>query len=515
MVYQAKMNSKPTTIVIGPEIIDILTTGMYNNPLMVLREYVRNSVDAIDLAVEHGKLEANNGFIDIHLDGGNRCITIKDNGVGVSNDTVEQVLCALGCSTKNLEHHRGFRGIGRLGGVGYCEIVRFETRSLHTEKVAIIEWDSRTLKKRLTAPRKTAKAAVRESVRISYRPAVKGEGAHFFNVHLMGIRRFHKDELMNVGAITSYLSQVAPVAFDKARFSYAEEIEDYLRNVDGFACYRIHVNGQRVFRPHADVFEVTSNYQDKIQGIELLDITSFDGSSFGRGWYAQTEHVASIPPRVGMRGLRIRQGNIEVGDEYFLASTFKERRFATWHIGEIHLGYSLKVNARRDGFEQSPQYEAFLEQTSILGAHLSYLCRRSSKNRSGVVAAEIALDRLKTLVQCKLFVDQEHLLRTKGEASKLLARLFEYEKNGWLRTDSLKNLSKLRIGLDGLDNRAIYLADALDGRVLRHSSKKTLLEAVARVVIENNDGIATSDALLLRIFGTYLKPKQSENNRTR
>ncbi len=507
MVPQAKINSRPTSVKIGPEIIDILTSGMYSNPLMVIREYVQNSVDAIDLAVNKGRLELENGVIDIHINGGSRCITIEDNGAGVSNDEVEQVLCSLGCSTKNLECHRGFRGIGRLGGIGYCETVRFETRSLRKEQVAIIEWDGSMLSKFLNAGLKSARTAVRESVRISYRPANKEEGTHFFKVHLMGVRRFHKDELMNVSAIVSYLSQVAPVAFEKARFSFAEEIEDHLRKVNGFTCYHIRVNGQKVCRPHTDTFKVSADRDDSIQEIELLDINKSDGGLLARGWYARTGYLASLPPRVRMRGVRIRQGNIEIGDEYFLANTFKERRFATWHIGEIHLGYSLKANARRDGFEQSPHYEVFLEKASILGAHLSYLCRMSSKKRGGIVSAKRAIDQLETLVHRELFVDEQHLQSTKSEASELLTRLAAYTELGWLRADSLKRMPKLRKTLERLDDNAMFLANELDGRILRYLSKRDLLESVARAIVNNQDGNDAIDTLLFQIFWPYLKPK--------
>ena len=68
-----------------------------------------------------------------------------------------------------------------------------------------------------------------------------------------------------------------------------------------------------------------------------------------------------------MRGIRVRHGNIEVGDERFLDHIYSEKRFATWHIGEIHLNHNIKPNARRDGFEESRDYERFLERTTIIG----------------------------------------------------------------------------------------------------------------------------------------------------
>ena len=51
-IPEAKLMDDKVTVRVGKQVIDILTTGMYSNPLMALREYVQNAVDAIDDAVE-------------------------------------------------------------------------------------------------------------------------------------------------------------------------------------------------------------------------------------------------------------------------------------------------------------------------------------------------------------------------------------------------------------------------------------------------------------------------------
>ena len=70
----------------------------------------------------------NDGAVKVTLDGRERSLRIEDNGIGVPNDEVVATLCSLGCSDKDGVNSRGFRGIGRLGGMGYCEHLRFETR---------------------------------------------------------------------------------------------------------------------------------------------------------------------------------------------------------------------------------------------------------------------------------------------------------------------------------------------------------------------------------------------------
>ena len=97
----------------------MVTSGMYDEPLMVYREYVQNSVDSIDGAVEQGNLSANEGLISISVSGRERSVCIEDNGTGVSQSVAPKILLDLGCSPRN-SRQRGFRGIGRLGGLAFA-----------------------------------------------------------------------------------------------------------------------------------------------------------------------------------------------------------------------------------------------------------------------------------------------------------------------------------------------------------------------------------------------------------
>jgi molecular chaperone HtpG len=47
--------------IFGKNVIETLSEGMYDNPLFLYREYVQNSADAIDAAVEAGVLEMDEG----------------------------------------------------------------------------------------------------------------------------------------------------------------------------------------------------------------------------------------------------------------------------------------------------------------------------------------------------------------------------------------------------------------------------------------------------------------------
>ena len=88
-------------IIIGKDVLELLTSSMYVNPLNIFREYVQNSVDSIDQAAKVGVLDSHeSGQIDIVIDNVNRTIKVRDNGLGVSNKDFEKTLTAFGSSYK-------------------------------------------------------------------------------------------------------------------------------------------------------------------------------------------------------------------------------------------------------------------------------------------------------------------------------------------------------------------------------------------------------------------------------
>ncbi len=108
-------------ISVGKFTLESLTTGMYNEPESCYREYIQNAVDSIDMAVEQGLLQHDESRIEIIVDGDRREISIKDNGTGISSVSARKTLLDIGNSMKLHTVNRGFRGIGRLGGLSYCK----------------------------------------------------------------------------------------------------------------------------------------------------------------------------------------------------------------------------------------------------------------------------------------------------------------------------------------------------------------------------------------------------------
>jgi hypothetical protein len=507
---------KPSRVIVGKQIIEIITSGMYSDPLMVLREYVQNSVDAIDIAADQGLVSAHDGRIDVELDGRSRTLSISDNGTGVSISAAEEVLCSLGNSTKQTGSNRGFRGIGRLGGVGYCDRLVFETRQVGERNVAVVSWECQKLRKILRGAthQQSVANAVRQVAELHIRPEEAEDPPHFFRATMHNVHQFHKDELMSIPTIGDYLSRVGPVGFDPDGFPHASKVESHLAGLDGYRAYAVFLNGKKVFRPHKQGFHVSGKQCDQISDVELFYIPGPDGSIIGKGWYACTNYRASLPPSVGMRGIRLRQGNIEVGNEYALADSFSERRFATWHIGEVHLNYALKANARRDGFEQSPECEAFLEQANRLGRHLSNLCRVSSKERSARASLDRRLRQVEELLgQHRVLVDEDHFAQVQELASQVIGELEEATTPKPLPHQEcfVERLAEVKKLYGRFIERPPYLKASLDGRAIKHLDRKSLLAEVARQIVAEHHPDKTPEQLVTDVMSRYLRPKASRN----
>ena len=138
-----------TEIKVGKYTLESLTTGMYNDPKITYREYIQNSVDSLEEAVRLGIISKNEMRIDIVVDSEEDIISIKDNGVGIESEKAYSILTNIGNSTKRHSMNRGFRGIGRLGGLSYCDTLRFVTSYKGENIKTIIEFDCKRLRQLL------------------------------------------------------------------------------------------------------------------------------------------------------------------------------------------------------------------------------------------------------------------------------------------------------------------------------------------------------------------------------
>jgi hypothetical protein len=213
-----------------------------------------------------------------------------------------------------------------------------------------------------------------------------------------------------------------------------------------------------------------------------------------------------------MRGIRVRHGNIEVGDEYFLSPFFTEGRFATWNIGEIQIwNHSIKPNARRDGFEQTLEYERFLEQASILGRRLSSLCRRASSDRGMRLKVERKLKEMENIgTQLSFFIDEEHhqtiIRKIEEDLDELLRTMMHKGTCGNLMHEN----KKINSILTRLKKNPYLFTNYLDGRSLRFMNKKELVRKMVKVVLSEYDNAVSAHALVQKMMEPFLSQLAKE-----
>lgn len=392
-----------SNIIIGKHTLESLTTGMYADPYVVFREYIQNAADAIDNAVRQGILSKSDAEIVIHLSPAERSIIISDNGTGLSVDEAEQTLISIGNSKKTSEFDRGFRGIGRLAALGYCAKLTFETSTLAEKTGTRIVIDSRKLSQLLTAKddRDVTITEVLGQVYFVEQYPENGE-SHYFRVILNEVDE--SSGLNDYENVISYISQNAPVPYDPSAFVWGEEITRRLR-AEGLEVnsYNILVSFgntvKPIYKPYKDCFLVDKgkNLFDSMSDIELVKIKQNDGNILAIAWLGKTNYLGSIYDK-SVKGIRLRKGNIQIGDGQTLNTVFKDARFNGWSIGEVFVSSSQLIpNARRDNFEKTPAYFVLTEQLQKVAAEITREIRSASLKRNRELSE--ALDKTRAPMQ--------------------------------------------------------------------------------------------------------------------
>lgn len=392
-----------SNIIIGRHTLESLTTGMYADPYVVFREYIQNAADAIDNAVRRNILIKDAAEIVIRLSPAERSIVISDNGTGIPADEAEQTLISIGNSKKTSELDRGFRGIGRLAALGYCSKLTFETSAMAENVGTRIVIDSRKLSQLLTAKDDrdvTITDVLGEVYFVERYP--ESSVSHYFRAILDEVDE--TSGLNDYENAVSYISQNVPVPYDPNSFVWGKEITRrlYAEGLD-VKSYNISVcfgnTVKPLYKPYKDCFLVDKgkNLFDSIRDIELVKIQQNDGSVLAIAWLGKTNYLGSIYDK-SVKGLRLRKGNIQIGDGQTLNTVFKDARFNGWSIGEIFVSSAQLIpNARRDNFEKTPAYFALTEQLQKVAAEITHEIRATSLKRNRELSE--ALKRSKASVQ--------------------------------------------------------------------------------------------------------------------
>lgn len=429
---------------IGKDVIESLTLAMYDDPKFIYREYIQNSADQIDIALEEGLIKDKNDCkIEIEIDKNERKITIMDNGTGVQSGKVLSVLKNIAQGVKDRKKHKGFRGIGRLGGLAYCDRLIFETSYYGEEIKSTLVWNAKKLKQIINNRDKIEDATyvIDEITFLETEPAVNNE--RYFKVVLENVSN---EMLLDRNEIYNYLSMVAPVPYKKG-FIFASKIYDKAREYS-FTIdeYNIYINNEQIFKEYSKTIyegeKPNLRKIDEIFDVEFFDIKDKNEQVLCWGWYGVSSLLKQIPAVNIARGIRLRKGNIQIGDDKQLARLFKEPRGIFYFFGEVHvMSPNLIPNARRDYFTENDTLTIFEKYLRNKFKHLYELYHLSSKVRN----EKKKIEQAKSLVEeytdkCKKGFTKP---KEQEEYEEKIHKAKEKAEEAKERIDKLKNKVKI------------------------------------------------------------------------
>lgn len=444
-------------IEVGSFFLETLTTGMYEQPLHCIREYIQNAYDAINDAIRSGLINKDAGSILITVGGTDRSrsITVRDNGTGIPADRAYRTLVSLGASRKNPNRHAGFRGIGRLAGIAYCGTLRFKTTANGEPTGTVIAYDCGKIRSYLKpgAEPKDVRDVMRQAVSQSKFTTAPEE--HYTEVEMEALTSVGL-EFIEPGKLHPYLSQVCPVSYGD-KFDYSDRISALAASCgDDLGVVQIETRVKR------ERFSIHKPYKNEAAAgkrgpAKLHDIQTFISKENGwYGWIGVSQFPGEITDDT-VAGVRFRMKNIQVGDALImmdlaeqLTETGSERRLPRWTVGEIFItNPEIVPNARRDGFEDTPAWRSASDEIrDTVADRIVKLVRNASSSRSAIKSAFAFLDEVKTELEGPPLPAAE-----KKKRERKLKSLIDKFSNGRVVGPDPKEISSLISALKELQER--------------------------------------------------------------
>ena len=491
-------------VTVGPSILGLVTSGIYDDPLSIYREYIQNAVD------ELSRMDGVEGAVEITIDPRQKRVSICDNGPGLTYQECLEDLVPIAQSKKCLGRDRGFRGIGRLSGLAFAESVTFLTRANGRDPVTRIVWS----KTGLTDETNTTQATEQ-----GFPDWVKVETLddrdypdRFFRVELDGVSRHSAGVLLNREAVRGYISEVCPVPL-APDFPFFTEIDAIFPPRQSPYSLRVTLDGedQPVQRQYGSTIVFGGNKEDRFHDFEEVRVPSIDGMGDAAvGWIAHSSYLGAILKANRIRGIRVRVGNIQVGDERVFDHLFEEERFNRWCVGEVHVFDSRIIpNGRRDYFERNPHLRNLENYLAPVLRAITTKCRSASSNRnrekrlisiiadveamfelavSGCLAANDATVLVKQALErvAKTYHDME----TQGVGEEPSRKLIEVEKK-------LRNFhpNGSRFPLSGISSTEVDTYRKVFGAVAgTAASPRSAMQIIEAVITQSSKGVQDCDA---------------------
>jgi Histidine kinase-, DNA gyrase B-, and HSP90-like ATPase len=348
----------------GGFILETLTIGMYGEARNAIREYIQNGFDSVQRATGELKILPNGGgLIEIELSADRKSLKIRDNGAGLPVKTAATVLTRVGASGKSHRKNAGFRGIGRLAGIVFSDMVTFTTKTKGEREQTMVVFKAKAMRAAMAPGKGSAKSAqelMKENVE-AFRAPNRDANSHFFEVKLEGLAD-SPDECQSAKEMYDFVSQVAPVPYPDD-FPYLSKLRAAAKK-SGIPIDEVRItikDGTAKPKPVTKRYGATYDFES---GTVTLSDCVIHHSPTDRWWAwvgKKGESGAYTDTRVS--GLRIRVRNIQIDGTAIVRDIFRDHakshvRFQDYFLGEIFVEPSALVpNARRDGFEEDASWK--------------------------------------------------------------------------------------------------------------------------------------------------------------
>lgn len=364
-----------TEIVFGRRLLETLTIALYENPIIFFREYVQNSLDAYNQAKKEGCKEIKDFHVAIIIDRQKKKIKITDNGYGIP-DFVQfkrKMLSNIGNSEKIFDQigNIGFRGIGRISGLPFCNDLVFRNKAKGAHKIQECIWHGSKYKELLNdeAFKGDLSDFINQIVEVKeYDLNVETPEQHFFEVTLKGYSNEISEIVGEPGKNTEErfkkrLSKMLPLrykdSFKGGRKIVAKYCAFMKESLDQFMI-PVKYEGVDLYKVYEDKHVLKSDIVFwEVRGKKKQD--GAEGDKIGLLWFTFEPHLRASSTDEDY-GILTRSKNVLMGTSETFAqvaeesgvyiTTYREMVQALRAInGELLINSPrLKDNARRDWF---------------------------------------------------------------------------------------------------------------------------------------------------------------------
>ena len=419
---------------VDKKVLELCMGKNYHNPMVVYREYVQNSCDALYSAKEKGIIsEKDVKLIKIDINPSNRTVCIKDAGTGVPMSQIGPTLVSIGTPLKDGIEQIGNYGIGRLVGANWCDEIIFETSAKGEDKKSILTFNARLAKEKIKDPdcQDTCDKILDDVTSLVQEKEINE--SHYFNVKLI-----HADVgLLDVEKVIQYLEETAPVDykytfiddyFNESINALPEHLKE-LRDKEKLCVIYVNKtdeedNENLIEKPYTYKVQTSTNNSNnktiKLTRPTFFELNDCDYGTLAWGWYALAEDANQMND-VPFRGIRLRKHNMAIGNAEILNQYFSKPVSANYFVGEVFVANNNIVpSGSRDGLCPSIEQSLFVAKLEKKFDELTKVYNTLSKLRSK------ALTPLSSAIITKFTIEKKLLVSTdKDEITELKRNLKE------------------------------------------------------------------------------------------